>query len=118
MKTRVLKKKEKREKAPSPRVERLSKERTEGMYTGVGDKSEYLGWQLQAQEPRTDIEYKVAPGNEIGADKGIDLLKQGEKLPVLAKEGKLEPERLEPMEASVISKKRVKKKQKKMGAGK
>lgn len=115
MRTKVLSRKKRRVKSEPIRIERLTKERTEGMPTGVGDKSIYLGWQMQEQAPELPVEHKKLPGVGDKGEAGGELLKQGERMPVIESRGELEGERLEPMEASVISKKKVKKHQRKAG---
>ena len=85
------------------------------MYTGTGDKAQYLGWQMESQEPELPVEHKKLPGVGDKGEVGVELLKQGEKMPAIESRGELEGERLEPMEASVLSKKKKKKHQKKVG---
>lgn len=115
MKTKVLSRKKRRDKSDPVRVKRLTKERTEGMFTGIGNKAVYLGWQMQHQEPELPVEHKKLPGVGNKGEVGAELLKQGERMPAIESRGELEVEKLEPMEASVLSKKKKKKHQKRVG---
>ena len=114
MRTKILSRKKRRDKSDPVRIKRLEK-RTEGMPTGIGNKAVYLGWQMESQEPELPVEHKKLPGVGDKGEVGGELLKQGEKMPGIDSRGELENKQLEPMEASVLSKKKKKKHQKKVG---
>ena len=96
MRRSILKEKTKEELIPKPRDQVFEvKKSTIGMPVAVGDKSR-AGWRLPLSEPILSVEHKAAPGNTGGNVVGANILKQGEKMPVLAEEGEIEDIRVPP----------------------